>query len=266
MARHIGGVENTLPLRALLDSGADKTILHSRCLQPGMIPRSTDRSVNTTMGTRSGVSEILLEDIVFPEFSRTKHVTYPLWVDIYDAPNSRYDIIIGRDLLRRLGVLLDFDRGISSWDSIEVAMRDRDSFATEHEFVSHFIDLFADDDVLGDDYLLDSNYKQADLDELLAQQTHLTPSQQQDLLSVWLKCGRIFDGVLRAYPDKELHLDLMPDAKPAHHRHYAVPRNIHDTFKKELFRFVDIGISNELVPLSGPLLISPFLKRMDESE
>ena len=242
MARHIGGVENTLPLRALLDSGADKTILHSRCLQPGMIPRSTDRSVNTTMGTRSGVSEILLEDIVLPEFSRTKHVTYPLWVDIYDAPNSRYDIIIGRDLLRRLGVLLDFDRGISSWDSIEVAMRDRDSFATEHEFVSHFIDLFADDDVLGDDYLLDSNYKQADLDELLAQQTHLTPSQQQDLLGVWLKCGRIFDGVLRAYPDKELHLDLMPDAKPAHHRHFAVPRNIHDTFKKELFRFVDISI------------------------
>ena len=164
MARHIGGVENTLPLHALLDSGADKTILHSRCLQPGMIPRSTDRSVNTTMGTRSGVSEILLEDLVLPKFSRTKHVTFPLWVDIYDAPNSRYVIIIGRDLLRPLGVLLDFDRGVTSWDSVEVAMRDRDSFATEHEFVSHFIDLFADDDVLGDDYLLDSNYKQADLD------------------------------------------------------------------------------------------------------
>ena len=156
MARSIGGVENTVPLRALLDSGADKTILHARCLQPGMHPRVTNRSVNTTMGTRDHVSEILLGDLVLPEFSRTKHISYPLWADIFDAPNCRCDIISGRDLLRRLGIVLNFNTGLTTWDSVDVAMRHRDSFATNQTLMSHFIDIFADDPIIGDQFLLDS--------------------------------------------------------------------------------------------------------------
>ena len=242
MARSIGGVENTVPLRALLDSGADKTILHARCLQPGMHPRVTTRSVNTTMGTRDHVSEILLEDLVLPEFSRTKHISYPLWADIFDAPTCRYDIIIGRDLLRRLGIVLNFHTGLTTWDSVDVAMRHRDSFATDQTFMSHFIDIFADDPIIGDQFLLDSNYVPTDLQDLIDKQHHLTDAQKQDLLAIWQDCGKIFDGELREYPDRTLHLHLKPDAQPVHHRHFSVPRNIHDTFTKELWRFVDIGI------------------------
>ena len=242
MARSIGGVENTVPLRALLDSGADKTILHARCLQPGMHPRVTNRSVNTTMGTRDHVSEILLGDLVLPEFSRTKHISYPLWADIFDAPNCRCDIIIGRDLLRRLGIVLNFNTGLTTWDSVDVAMRHRDSFATDQTLMSHFIDIFADNPIIGDQFLLDSNYVPTDLQELINKQDHLTDDQKQDLLAIWQDCGKIFDGELREYPDRTLHLHLKPDAQPVHHRHFSVPRNIHDTFTKELWRFVDIGI------------------------
>jgi hypothetical protein len=66
------------------------------------------------MGTRSGVAEITMEEIILPEFSRTKRVSKPLHVDIFDAPDSRYNVIIGRDLLSRLGVVLDFTHQVST--------------------------------------------------------------------------------------------------------------------------------------------------------
>jgi hypothetical protein len=38
LAHSIGGIACPQPLKDLPDSGSDKTILHSRCLLPGMVP------------------------------------------------------------------------------------------------------------------------------------------------------------------------------------------------------------------------------------
>jgi hypothetical protein len=71
LAKSIGGIESDLPLRALLDSGACRSQLHTRVLKPGMRPHHIKENVLTTMGVRSGIAAITLEDIVLPEFSRT---------------------------------------------------------------------------------------------------------------------------------------------------------------------------------------------------
>ncbi|KAL7568657.1 hypothetical protein ACA910_021659 [Epithemia clementina (nom. ined.)] len=253
LSRKIGGVTNDVPFRALLDSGADKMILHSRCLLPGMHPRVTNRAVNTTMGTRPNVSEIDLHDIILPEFSRTKRVSTPLWADIFDAPHSRYNIIVGRDLLSRLGVILDFQRGLSTWDNVNVAMRDCDSFESIPNLTSHFIDLYGDDSVIGDNVLRES-YFQTDFQALAARQTHLSAEQRQDLLVIWQQFPDLFSGRLGLYPDRILHLQLKDDAVPVHHRAYSVPRNVTEAFKKELDRFVDLGI---LAPVGATEWASP---------
>jgi hypothetical protein len=64
-----------------------------------MIPHMTALCVNTTMRTHNGVAAIPMKEITLSEFSRTKRASKPLHVDIFDAPDSRYDVIIGRDLL-----------------------------------------------------------------------------------------------------------------------------------------------------------------------
>ncbi|KAL7562592.1 hypothetical protein ACA910_015462 [Epithemia clementina (nom. ined.)] len=193
------------------------------------------------MGTRPNVSKIDLHDIILPEFSRTKRVSTPLWADIFDAPHSCYDIIVGRDLLSRLGVILDFQCGISTWDNVDVAMRDCDLFESIPDLTSHFIDLYGDDSVIGDNVLREG-YVQTDFQALGAWQTHLSAEQRHDLLLIWQQYPDLFSGRLGLYPDRTLHLQLKDDAVPVHHRAYSVPRNLTEAFKKELDRFVDLGI------------------------
>lgn len=242
LCRLVGGVENSTPWRCLLDSGSDKTSIHSRVLKAGMIPHASSTKVNTTIGVEKNVQEITLSDIVLPEFSRTKHLSRPIIATLFHNPESRYDIILGRDVLHMLGIKIDFGQQITFWEGSEVAFRHRDSFHDEDVVTCHLLDLYADDEVIGDSYLLDSKYDKVDVEELISKQSHLTKEQQNDLLQVWHKCEKLFSGGLGTYEDREVHLDLKPDAHPVHQRPYSVPHSILDTFKKELYRLVELGV------------------------
>jgi hypothetical protein len=52
----------------------------------------------------------------------------------------------------------------------------------------------------------------------------------------------MFDGTLRVYPHKKVHIGIDPNAKPVHSRPYLVPRIHLKTFKKELNHLVEIGV------------------------
>ena len=165
MAKTIGGIESDTPLRALLDTGACRTQLHSRVLTANMRPLRKAERTMTTMGTRDYTDVIVMEDLVLPEFSRTRHITKPLEVAIFDAL-SRYDIIVSRDLLSLLQIKLDFATGTSTWADNSVAWRDRDMFLTSEAALIAVINMFTDDDAVGDNYMLEAKYDKVDTDEL----------------------------------------------------------------------------------------------------
>jgi hypothetical protein len=152
----------------------------------------TDCCINTTIGTHKGVFEITMEEIILPEFSQTKRGSRPLDVDIFDAPNSCYDIIIGRNLLRQLGFLIDFTNQVTTWDGVTLAMQDRDSFSRDKFLFEQLLDVYADDSLLGENFLLESGYIKTDLNDLFEKQTHLTPAQWQDRLAIWSQCTELF--------------------------------------------------------------------------
>ncbi len=52
----------------------------------------------------------------------------------------------------------------------------------------------------------------------------------------------MFDGTLRVYPHKKVHIDIDPNAKPVHSRLYPVPQIHLKTFKTELNHLVEIGV------------------------
>jgi hypothetical protein len=52
----------------------------------------------------------------------------------------------------------------------------------------------------------------------------------------------MFDGTLRVYPHKKVHIDIDPNAKPVHSRPHPVPQIHLMTFKKELNHLVRIGV------------------------
>ena len=67
-----------------------------------------------------------------------------------------------------------------------------------------------------------------------SQQKHLTIDQQRELGKVLGKYTKLFDGTLRVYPHRKIHIDVEDNAVPKYSRPYAVA-NIHlDAFRKEL--------------------------------
>ena len=52
----------------------------------------------------------------------------------------------------------------------------------------------------------------------------------------------LFDGILKVYPHRLVHLDIIPNATPCHLRAYPVACIHLDVFKTELLRLCDIGV------------------------
>ena len=52
----------------------------------------------------------------------------------------------------------------------------------------------------------------------------------------------LFDGTLKVYPHRLVHLDVIPNAIPRHLRAYPVAQIHLEVFKAELIRLCNIGV------------------------
>jgi hypothetical protein len=67
-------------------------------------------------------------DIFTPEFNLKKQM-YTSWafhVDDRSESSSTYDMIIGRDLLGELGIIMNFNDHMVTWDTDNIPTKDRD--------------------------------------------------------------------------------------------------------------------------------------------
>jgi hypothetical protein len=61
--------------------------------------------------------------------------------------------------------------------------------------------------------ILDDKYEKVTLDDVVKQLTHLSKSQQNDLLNVLKDFRNLFDGALGVYPHRKFHINIMPSSK-----------------------------------------------------
>ncbi len=81
-------------------------------------------------------------------------------------------------------------------------------------------------------HILDARYKFTNVKDVIDQFTQFHTHQKADLLQVLTENAQMFDGTLGVYPNKKVHLELDPNAKPVHTRPYPVPCIHLSTFKK----------------------------------
>ena len=62
---------------------------------------------------------------------------------------------------------------------------------------------------------LDARYEKVNVDDVVEQLTHLSKSQQDDLLNVLEDFNNPFDGTLGVYPHRKLHININATAKMA---------------------------------------------------
>ena len=103
---------NLRPIRCLLDTGTSASILLKQYVTRGCSKTKRSESVKwTTMGGIFDTRRKTLIEFSLPEFTTRKKITHLVHVDERTNPqDSSYDMILGMDILTKLGIVMDLDK------------------------------------------------------------------------------------------------------------------------------------------------------------
>ena len=164
--------EETNQIKILLDSGASSSIINKQCVEGMKLNRSKVTEWRTSAGVFTTNQQTKL-NIKLPEFFENRVVMY----DVHVTENtSFYDMIMGRDMLRELGIQINLSTNSVTWDEVSIPLKPSNARIET--------DYHIDDSVAVKDatkrmkQILDAKYEPADLDEIVAQADHLTANQR----------------------------------------------------------------------------------------
>jgi hypothetical protein len=114
-------------------------------------------------------------------------------------------------------------------------------------------------------WILDANYKRADLQSIVKDKcNHLTANQQKKLLQLLTKYKSLFDGTLGDWKTKPVSFQLKEGVSPYHGQAFPVPKVHKETIKKEVDRLCQLGVL-ERQPASQWVLPSFIIPKKDQT-
>jgi hypothetical protein len=163
-------------MEILFDTGCGGTLI-SHKLVKGLRTKATS---GTTWTTKSGTFETNQKckvTFTLPAFHENRDINWNCYVDSSKGL-SRYDMIIGRDLLEELGMDFIFSEGLMKWDNATVLMKDTEWLD------SQFIEVFTNEvlsmhdpdttDAAHIQDIIESKYTPADLPKIVEECSILT--------------------------------------------------------------------------------------------
>ena len=188
----------------------------------------------------------------FPEFNPTAEITKSLHVA---KILGKYNVIIGHELLHKLGVDMSFSQKTMTWNNVTIDMKPptctkEDSFHVEEElFVSDETDRIAK--------ILYAKYKPANLKEITDKLSQLTNNQKKWLYTLLEKQNKLFNGTLGLWKGSLYKIELHDDAKPHHAHPYGIPHAYKQTFKQEVEWLCQVGVLRKINTVSYTHLTLP---------
>ena len=83
--------------------------------------KGTPKLTKTTNGNFSSSESVMLSQVKFPESSNNN--IGDIKADFFDSHTCRYDLIIGRDVLERMGIILDSNKHQMTWTDKIIPMK-----------------------------------------------------------------------------------------------------------------------------------------------
>jgi hypothetical protein len=159
-------------------------------------------------------------------------------------------MIIRCNMLRAMGLIVDFKDNLMTWDDVIVAMKTypkKPPLPNEPSIASQMIlDLVEDNLITMDKCLssdiLQSKYEPSNIQKIAQGQKQLMLSQRNELEEILLKFPKLFSGGLGKFNGKKIHLNLDPTVPSVASRAYAVPERHKRIFIQELNRLVQEGV------------------------
>ncbi len=169
----------------------------------------------------------------------------------YSGKNRpQYDLILGTENMKELGILLDFKAKTISVDEVILPMRNinhlqgismlralklNDSLAMEPHSTQ--------DSTKSLTRILNAKCKKADLQSIVRDNCkHPSTNQQKKLLQLLKKYEMLFDGALGDWKTKPVSFQLRQGVSPYGDQAFPIPKIHKDTIIKEVERLCELGV------------------------
>jgi hypothetical protein len=186
-------------LRVLFDSGCAATLVNHSFLKD----LEKNAALNTKWSIKAGTFTTTAKcQCMFslPEFHENRDIIWDVYVDTSSTKGSRYDMIIGRDLMNNIGLDLRFSDNTMTWDNASVPMHSVQWLEADNLelYSAHII---SQNDPIATDAeriqsILDVKYSPASTSDMVSECTDLITSEQEKLGTLLNKYADLFDGTL----------------------------------------------------------------------
>ena len=163
-----------------------------------------------------------------------------------------FDLILGTNTLKELGIVLNFRTKEIDIDEIILPMRDITKLSTRAKIERAWM---ANNNVMTHEpkstldatqrvvEILDAKYEKADLNAVVTENCkHLSVPDQEKLLKLLTEFEDLFDGTLGDWDTAPVSLKLKEGAKQYHSRPFLTPKVHQSTLRKEVKRLCKLGV------------------------
>ena len=225
-------------VKILLDSGASASIINEKyARKENYFLRKTSSNTWTTMAGSFATSYETEVKLQLSELFRTAHISAQFHVT---KQESAYDLIFGRNLLRELGIILNFNKNTVECNNIDIPMKPRNCTSETHFAIQESENV--QNATARIKKILDAKYEKADLKQVVKELKHLCKPERKSLLKLLQKYESMFDGTLGTYTGSNYKIELQEGVKPYHAKPFPIPRVHEKTLRKEVDRLVKIGV------------------------
>src|SRR5688500_6322583 len=177
-------------LKILFDTGCGATLIHQSLV--GRLTLQMDRPSNwSTKAGNFRTTKTAKLNFTLPAFHEHRNISWTTFVDETDKLSSRYDMIIGRDLLDELGMNFLFSTNLMEWYNASTPMLDPDLLDQDNldELANERLYMHDPDTTEAEriQEILDAKYCKADLEKLSQECDTLNREDQQKLLKLLQK-------------------------------------------------------------------------------
>jgi hypothetical protein len=162
-----------------------------------------------------------------------------------------YDLILGRETMKELGIILDFKSKLITIDEIPLPMRNIKNLqsplqmarACTYQNTAKYEPHSTASETKRAIEILDAKYEKANLPAIVQDSCqHLTSDERAALLALLLEYEGLFDGSLGDWDTEPVKFELREGAQPYHGKPFPVPHIHRKTLKKEVERLCDLGV------------------------
>ena len=233
-------------IKILFDTGCGATLIHHSLVERLKTKQEKPSKWSTKAGSFQTTKTCKIK-FMLPAFHEKRDISWTAFVDETDKLSSRYDMIIGRDLLEELGMNFSFSEKLMEWDNATTPMLDPDML--DQEFIDELEQeiLYMHDPQTTEadriQSILNAKYCPADLNKLVQECEQLNKEEQEKLLVLLQKYENLFDGTVGTWKTAPVELHLRdPNCVPYHAKAYPVPHSQEQKLKEEVERLCQQGI------------------------